>query len=82
MARKYRKPAKRGKCHAQEDGIPEWTRCPLSHREYASLLRGTMGKFRPDREALWNVIQEQINLGHSTSMYTCDLPSIVAIPVL
>jgi hypothetical protein len=68
-ARKFKKSAKAGKCHTQEDGIPEWTRCPLSHQEYTHLLSGTIGVFRPDREALWNVIQEQITLGHSTSMY-------------
>ncbi len=68
-ARKYKTSAKEGKCHTQEDGIPEWTKCPLSGEEYQSLLFGTIGEFRPDREDLWNVIQEQINLGHSTSMY-------------
>lgn len=70
---KFKKTTKGRKCQAQEDGIPEWNRCPLSPKEYDYLVLGSIGVFRTDREQLWNLIQEQVTLGHSRSIYYLHL---------
>lgn len=53
--------------HSEDDGVPQWTKCPLSRKEFSELVSGNI-RFSADRQSLWNVIEEQVRLGHSTSM--------------
>lgn len=53
--------------HSEDDGVPPWMRCPLSSEEFNILVDGNIS-YRDDRQALWNVIGEQVALGHSTSV--------------
>lgn len=53
--------------HSEDDGVPQWMRCPLSTDEFNELVYGNIS-YRDDRQALWDVIGEQVALGHSTSV--------------
>jgi hypothetical protein len=59
--------ARKGSSCYPEDGVSQWSRCPLSKLEYANLLRGNVRMYRPERQRLWDVIEEQVKLGHSRS---------------
>lgn len=51
----------------EEEGGPEWHRCPLDSDEYNALLLGNILRNDPNRKALWSVISTQIASGHSRS---------------
>ncbi|KAI0502867.1 hypothetical protein F5B22DRAFT_652647 [Xylaria bambusicola] len=50
--------------NSEEDGVQEWTRCPLSREEYDRLVWGNIRSIRNDRKDLWNIIETQAGLGH------------------
>lgn len=57
------------KYNVQEDGVQEWTRCPLSREEYHLLVMGNIRTSGSDRKDLWNVAETQAKLGHSRSVF-------------
>lgn len=58
---------KNGSSNHHEEGILAWTRCPLSSAEFGQLLVGNIKRSQGNRQELWNVIEEQVKMGHSTS---------------
>ncbi|KAI0442783.1 hypothetical protein F4803DRAFT_349416 [Xylaria telfairii] len=57
----------REKYNSQEEGVQQWTRCPLSREEYHQLVTGNIKTKGNDRKDLWNVIETHAKLGHSRS---------------
>lgn len=60
---------KNGTSNHQEEGILPWTRCPLLPHEFGSLLLGNIKRSQGNRQELWNVVEEQVKMGHSKSGY-------------
>ncbi|KAI0429703.1 hypothetical protein F5Y09DRAFT_342358 [Xylaria sp. FL1042] len=58
----------REKDGSEEDGVQQWTRCPLSREEYYHLVIGNIRDKGTDRKDLWNVVEIQAELGHSRSV--------------
>lgn len=58
----------REKYDSQEEGVQQWTRCPLSREEYDQLVMGNIKAKGSDRKDLWNVVETQAKLGHYRSV--------------
>ncbi|KAI1274067.1 hypothetical protein F5Y07DRAFT_223980 [Xylaria sp. FL0933] len=58
----------REKHKSEEEGLQQWTRCPLSREEYHQLVRGNIRDKGIDRKDLWNVVEIQAELGHPRSV--------------
>ncbi|KAI1419578.1 hypothetical protein F5Y12DRAFT_720547 [Xylaria sp. FL1777] len=53
---------------SREDGVQEWTRCPLSQDEFHQLVIGNIRGQSSNRKDLWNVVETQAKIGHSRSV--------------